>query len=137
MAACLSRQSTFSFRIIAINVLAITTVYLTMLSSTLRYVEANEPADVRAWFELHSIPEDGLREHHKDTSSSSSSRTNTLDSVTITWKPVSQGWGIGDTVATVGRVFKYAVSKEAFRGDISRYKVSVYIWAPGDFTMFA
>ncbi|XP_072026847.1 dystroglycan 1-like [Amphiura filiformis] len=111
-----------SYRNIAVNVLAITTVLLTMLSWTMCYVEANEPADVRAWFELHSIPEDDLRQHNKDTASSSSStRTNTKHSI---WKPVSQGDGIGDTIATVGRVFKYAIPKDAFRGDISRYQIT-------------
>ncbi|XP_070559172.1 LOW QUALITY PROTEIN: dystroglycan 1-like [Ptychodera flava] len=37
---------------------------------------------------------------------------------------VSVLWGAPDAVATVGKVFKYAIPKDAFAGDIARYEVS-------------
>ncbi|XP_054751918.2 dystroglycan 1-like [Lytechinus pictus] len=37
------------------------------------------------------------------------------------WKPVSPGWGIPDTTATVGVAFSLKIPKEAFRGDVDKY----------------
>ncbi|XP_071486613.1 dystroglycan 1-like [Diadema antillarum] len=39
------------------------------------------------------------------------------------WKPVSPGWGIPDTTATVGVAFSYTIPKEAFRGDVDKYEI--------------
>ena len=112
--ACLREHT----RNIAVNSVAFTTVFLTILAWTSSYIVASEPSDIRAWFELHNIPEDGLQH----TDSTSSLRDSNNERI---WKPVSQGSGIGDTIATVGRVFKYAIPRDAFRGDISRYEVSM------------
>ena len=43
------------------------------------------------------------------------------------WKPVSPGWGIPDTTATVGVAFSHSIPKEAFRGDIDKYEVGI-VW---------
>ena len=38
-------------------------------------------------------------------------------------QPVSVKWGIPDTTAFVGKLFHYMLPKDAFRGDITEYKV--------------
>ena len=38
-------------------------------------------------------------------------------------QPVSVMWGIADTTATLGKLFQYTLPKEAFRGEVTRYKV--------------
>ena len=37
---------------------------------------------------------------------------------------VSLMWGIADTTASVGRVFKYHIPADAFKGDVQSYEVS-------------
>ena len=115
--ACIRKQCCET----ALRTLLITTVFFSTLSWTTQWVVAHEPNDVRTWIELHSIPENELEQ---DRDSSSSSRTSSRDTRERIWKPVSQGSGIGDTIATVGRVFKYAIPRDAFRGDVSKYEVS-------------
>ncbi|XP_033114589.1 dystroglycan-like [Anneissia japonica] len=46
--------------------------------------------------------------------------TNSLDNAT----PVSMLWGVPDTSAVVGRIFKFAIPTYAFRGDVLRYELS-------------
>ena len=38
-------------------------------------------------------------------------------------QPVSVKWGIPDTTAIVGKLFHYMLPEDAFRGDITGYKV--------------
>jgi dystroglycan 1 len=38
-------------------------------------------------------------------------------------QPVSVMWGIADTTATLGKLFQYTLPKEAFKGEVTRYKV--------------
>ena len=45
-------------------------------------------------------------------------------SVATAKQPVSVLWGLHDASAMLGKLFKYALPKEAFQGDISQYKVS-------------
>ncbi|XP_022103981.1 dystroglycan-like [Acanthaster planci] len=40
------------------------------------------------------------------------------------WKPVSLGTGLSDVTATVGRVFKFTVPEDAFKGDNLRYQIT-------------
>lgn len=42
-------------------------------------------------------------------------------------QPISVMWGIADTIATLGKLFQYTLPKEAFRGEVTRYKVRTKI----------
>ena len=113
-------------------VLGLLTLFI--ISTWTTSVSASEPNEIRAWSQLHSIPETELQQHRdwssvspsvaRDGSNSGSTSIDSSNDETI-WKPVSPGSGIGDNVATVGRVFKFAIPEGAFRGDISHYKVSL------------
>ena len=48
--------------------------------------------------------------------------SNDKDNV-VAKQPVSVKWGIPDTTAFVGKLFHYMLPKDAFRGDITEYKV--------------
>ena len=51
--------------------------------------------------------------------------SNDKDNV-VAKQPVSVKWGIPDTTAFVGKLFHYMLPKDAFRGDITEYKVCIY-----------
>ena len=52
--------------------------------------------------------------------------SNDMDNV-VAKQPVSVKWGIPDTTAFVGKLFHYMLPKDAFRGDITEYKVCFII----------
>ena len=111
----------------ALRRLVLTTVFISTLSWTLLLtgVSGNEHTnDVRSWLEMHSIPEKELQQQ-RDSSWPTKSRDSTTETREVMWKPVSSGAGIGDTMATVGRVLKSRIPNDAFRGDVSRYEVSI------------
>lgn len=48
-----------------------------------------------------------------------------LDRQAKVLEPVSLLWGIADTTATVGRVFRYHLPSDAFKGSVDRFVVSI------------
>ena len=45
------------------------------------------------------------------------------DQQTVAKQPVSVNWGIPDTTAIVGKLFHYLLPDDAFKGDVTGYKV--------------
>lgn len=96
-----------------LTVLVMFTVLAVMLVS-LGQAQAQEiNAVYRDWYEPQS--RDNLGEESSDA----------LEPSFGVWKPVSPGWGIPDTTATVGVAFSHKIPKEAFRGDVDKYMVSI------------